>query len=113
MRDPVVAPPSRPLLHQTPTHADTEDRYLFGLTGQQFLVAVLSMILAYGVWNWMGPDWPMVLRAIPAVAVALGGLALAFLRPGGRSLGDYLFLRLRAAVVPRVTVWRPIERDWK
>jgi PrgI family protein len=104
--------PYRTLLHQTPTHADNEDRFLFGLTGRQFLVAVLSLILAYGLWDWMGAGWPMPLRTVPAVLIALVGLAAAFLKPGGRSLWEYLFVRLRAAVVPRVTVWRPARHEW-
>jgi hypothetical protein len=106
-----VPTPTRPLQHQTPTHADTEDRYLFGLTGRQFLIAVLALILAYGAWDGLGPGWPFAPRAALAVAVAVIGLALAFLRPGGRSLGEYFFVRLRAAIMPRVTVWRPAGRD--
>ena len=107
-------PPSfRPLLHQTPTHADNEDRFLFGLTGRQFITAAVALILAYGVWDSLGPAWPTVIRAIPAVALAICGLAAAFLRPGGRSLWEYLFVRLRAAIVPRVAVWRPTGQNWR
>ena len=102
----------RTLLHQTPTHVDVEDRYLFGLTGRQFLVAIISLILAYGVWDWMGAGWPTVVRIVPTALVALVGLSMAFLRPGGRSLWEYLFVRLRAAIVPRISVWRPSRGDW-
>jgi hypothetical protein len=102
----------RTLLHQTPTHVDTEDRYLFGLTGRQFLVAIISLILAYGVWDWIGAGWPTVVRFVPAALVALVGLSMAFLRPGGRSFWEYLFVRLRAAIVPRISVWRPSRGDW-
>lgn len=107
----MVSPP-RPLLHQTPTHADTEDRFLFGLTGRQFLVAVISLLLAYGVWDWIGAGWPLALRAIPAALVAAVGLAAAFVRPGGRTLWDHVFVRLRAAVIPTICVWRPSRGDW-
>jgi hypothetical protein len=107
-----MPPDFRPLLHQTPTHADTEDRFLFGLTGRQFLLAVVSVVLAYGLWDWLGPSWPPLLRAIPPVLLAAMGLTVAFARPGGHSFWEYAFLRLRAAMIPRVTVWRPSRRDW-
>jgi hypothetical protein len=102
----------RTLIHQTPTHADTEDRYLFGLTGRQFLVALVSVILAYGLWDTMGDGWPMMVRLTPAVLFAAVGLLFAFVRPGGRSMWEYTFNRLRAAVVPTITVWRPRRGSW-
>ena len=100
----------RPLLHQTPTHADTQDKFVFGLTGRQFLVALVGLLLAYGLWDGLGPGWHPALRAAPTAVVALVSLALAFVRPHGRSLWEYAFVRLRAAIVPRVALWRPGAR---
>ena len=89
-----MPPDFRPLLHQTPTHADTEDRFLFGLTGRQFLLAVVTVVLAYGLWDWLGPSWPPLLRAIPPLVLAATGVDRG-LRPAGGPL--LLGVRLRAS----------------
>ena len=88
-----MPPDFRPLLHQTPTHADTEDRFLFGLTGRQFLLAVVSVVLAYGLWDWMGPSWPPLMRAIPPLVLAAMGLTVAL---PGQGAGPILGVRFRA-----------------
>jgi hypothetical protein len=92
--------------HQIPTHLAVADRFFYGLTMAQLALLLLGGSGAWATWS----DWPALpggLRAALALATLLGSLALALVRPAGRSLAVWALVLLRYAALPRRSVWRP------
>lgn len=59
---------------------------------------------------------PLTLRLVAAVACLVGGVLLAWYRPGGRPVEQWLFVVARYALLPRSSVWRPREprlEEWR
>ncbi len=91
--------------HTVPTHAgEVRDRFSLGLTAPQWLS--LAAAAAAGAWVYLHVPLPLVPRLALVAALALAGLALALIRPGGLSLPAYLAVRLTYALTPRRVVWQ-------
>lgn len=99
-----------PRVHELPTHLQVEDVLLAGLTARQLLRLMIGASLAYGLWD-QAVGLPIPLRAGLAVALALAGVLLALVQPGGRPLDQWLLAALLFALLPRRLVWRPSQPD--
>ncbi len=99
-----IGPPERGR-HEIPTHLAVADQAFAGLSMRQLLSAAAGLALAYGALS----DLPLPLagRLGITAAVLAGTLLLVLWRPAGRPLEEWLFVLLRYASAPRVTVWRP------
>jgi PrgI family protein len=101
--------------HEVPTHLDVEDRVLLGLTVRQFLYLLVGSSASYGLWDQLAGA-SLALRATCVGALLLTTIAFALLRPGGRSLEEWLVAALLFLAVPRTSTWRPREplaSDWR
>jgi len=98
-----------PRIIEVPTHLNVEDTLLFGLTARQILRLVALLSLAYGVWDQV--DLPTPIRASLAALLALLGVTLALIQPGGRPLDQWVFAAAAFVLVPRRLTWRPQEPD--
>jgi len=99
--------------HQIPTHLNVEDRVLFGLTGRQFLTALIGVSIAYNLWNQAA--LPATLRVGLAAAWVAATLVLALVRPGDRPLEQWALSAVVYIAIPRVSTWQPAEpelADW-
>ena len=87
--------------HEVPTHLQTEDKVLLGLTFPQIVAIAAVVGLAYGLWKQATflPDGAF--RLVAAIIVSLLGLAVVAVRPGGRALPTVLFDLLRFALSPK------------
>ena len=87
--------------HEVPTHLQTEDKVLLGLTFPQIVAIAAVVGLAYGLWKQAAflPDGAFRLGA--AIAVGLLGLAMVAVRPGGRGLPIVILDLLRFALSPK------------
>ena len=91
--------------HEVPTHLEVEDRLLLGLAFPQLIGVLASLGAAYGLfarlpWDRLGlADSP--LRWWLAGGVALLGVLLSVVRPGGRLLALWLVDLLRFVLGPR------------
>ena len=87
--------------HEVPTHLQTEDKVLLGLTFPQIVAIAAVVGLAYGLWKQAAflPDGAFRLGA--AIAVGLLGLAMVAVRPGGRGLPTVILDLLRFALSPK------------
>jgi PrgI family protein len=94
-----------PRVYELPTHLQVEDTLLPGLTARQLLRLLVGASLAYGLWD-QAAGLPPVLRIALTAGLALVGLLLALLQPGGRPLDGWLLAALLFAVLPRRRVWR-------
>ena len=91
--------------HEIPTHLDTPDRILLGLTLRQMLVLAAGIATSFWLGNFLG--WPLGF----AIA-APGGLitfSVSFIKPGGRGLEDWALAIARYMLTPRIYSWRPGE----
>jgi len=98
-----------PRIIEVPTHLNVEDSLLVGLTARQILRLVALLSVAYGFWDQV--DLPAPVRASVAALLALLGVILALIQPGGRSLDQWAFAAAAFALVPRRLVWRASEPD--
>src|SRR5215831_13831362 len=98
-----------PRIIEVPTHLNVEDTLLFGLTARQILRLVALLSVAYGVWDQV--DLPTPIRASLVVLLALLGVTLALIQPGGRPLDQWVFAAAAFVLVPRRLAWRPQEPD--
>ena len=96
--------------HEIPTHLNVEDKALYGLSVRQVMYLTSGFSLGYGLWN-SADALPVVPRAIIVACCALVAVLFALVRPGGRGLEEWLFVVLRYAAVPRVSIWQPREPD--
>ena len=87
--------------HEVPTHLQTEDKVLLGLTFPQIVAIAAVVGLAYGLWKQAAflPDGAFRLGA--AIVVGLLGLAMVAVRPGGRGLPIVILDLLRFALSPK------------
>ena len=87
--------------HEVPTHLQTEDKVLLGLTFPQIVAIAAVVGLAYGLWKQAAflPDGAFRLGA--AIVVGLLGLAMVAVRPGGRGLPTVILDLLRFALSPK------------
>ena len=99
-----------PRVHELPTHLQVEDVLLAGLTARQLLRLMIGASLAYGLWD-QAVGLPVPIRAGLAVVLALAGVLLALVQPGGRPLDQWLLAALLFALLPRRLVWRPSQPD--
>jgi hypothetical protein len=96
-----------PRIYELPTHLQVEDVLIAGLTARQLLRLMVGASLAYGVWDqavWL----PQEMRLGLAAAIAVAGLLVALLQPGGRPLDQWLCRAdvCRAASPSDMAVWR-------
>ena len=91
-------------IYELPTHLQVEDQLIAGLTARQLLRLVAGAALAYGVWDqvlWL----PSEVRLILAVVPCFVGVLFALLRPGGRSLDQWLVAGALFVALPRRLRW--------
>jgi PrgI family protein len=94
-----------PRIYELPTHLQVEDVLIAGLTARQLLRLMVGASLAYGVWDqavWL----PQEMRLGLAAAIAVAGLLVALLQPGGRPLDQWLLAGLMFVALPRRLMWR-------
>lgn len=96
--------------HEIPTHLTVEDKAFYGLSVRQVMYLTSGFSLGYGLWN-QATNLPSEVRAILAVTCALAATVFALVRPAGRGLEEWALVLLRFTAIPRVSVWRPRERD--
>jgi len=99
-----------PRVYELPTHLQVEDTLLFGLTVRQLLRLVVCASLAYGLWD-QTPWLPAPPRIALAAGLALLGLLLALLQPGGRPLDQWILAALLFALLPRLRLWRRVPEE--
>ena len=95
-----------PRVYELPTHLQVEDVLLVGLTARQLLRLMVGASLAYGFWD-QASGLPPEVRTVLAAALAVAGLLLALVQPGGRPLDQWLFAAMLFALLPRRLLWRP------
>lgn len=101
--------------HEVPTHLNVEDKVMFGLSVRQFLYLLVGSSVCYSMWDQAAAVGDAVRLVLEALGVALT-LAFALLRPAGRPLEEWLAAGLMFIIVPRRTVWSPLEpqpADWR
>jgi hypothetical protein len=94
-----------PRIYELPTHLEVEDVLIAGLTARQLVRLLVGASLAYGVWDqvvWL----PDLVRVGLAAAIAVAGLLIALVQPGGRSLDQWLLAALVFVALPRRLTWR-------
>ena len=96
--------------HEIPTHLNVEDRAFYGLSVRQVMYLTGGFSLGYGLWNQWGDALPE-LRLALALTCAILAVILALARPGGRGCEEWAVVILRYLIVPRRSVWRPIDAD--
>lgn len=94
------------LRHELPTHLAVEDRVLGGWSMRQVVVLLGGLSATYALWFQLS-GLPQAVRTALAVAGVLVTLALALLRPAGRSVVAWTLVLLRYATRPKRCVWRP------
>ena len=99
-----------PRIYEVPTHLQVEDTLIGGLTPRQLLRLLAGASLAYGIWD-QGAVLPPSARLGLASVVALGGVLIALLQPGGRPLDQWLFAALCYALQKHQWVWCVDEHD--
>ena len=95
-----------PRVYELPTHLQVEDVLIAGLSARQLVRLMIGASLAYGVWDqagWLAQD----VRLAVAVILAVIGVLVALLQPGGRPLDQWLLAGVLFVVLPRRLVWRP------
>jgi hypothetical protein len=95
-----------PHIYELPTHLQVEDVLIAGLTARQLLRIMVGASLGYGLWDqavWL----PDEIRLGLAAAIAIAGLTVALVQPGGRPLDQWLLAGLLFVALPRRLVWRP------
>ncbi|MGI9149248.1 MAG: PrgI family protein [Chloroflexota bacterium] len=93
-------------IYELPTHLQVEDVLIAGLTARQLVRLMIGASLGYGLWDqaaWL----PQELRFGLAVTIALAGLLVALVQPGGRPLDQWLLAGVLFMALPRRLVWRP------
>ena len=95
-----------PRVYELPTHLQVEDVLLIGLTARQLLRLTVGASLAYGFWDQAGGLQPEI-RIVLAAVLAVAGLLLALVQPGGRPLDQWLLAAMLFALLPRRLLWRP------
>jgi hypothetical protein len=111
-------PSTFPRRHTTPTHLDTPDKILFGLTARQLFLLLLGISLSYSLWlhlgwviptSWLVPG--LLLRLLCALPPVLLSLVIAFVTVAERPLELWAIVGLRYLVQPKTAVWqRPQDR---
>jgi PrgI family protein len=95
-----------PRIYELPTHLQVEDVLIAGLTARQLVRLMIGASLSYGVWDQAG--WlPHEVRLGVAVVIAIAGLLIALLQPGGRPLDQWLLAGVLYVALPHRLVWRP------
>jgi hypothetical protein len=94
-----------PHIYEVPTHLQVEDVLIAGLTAHQLVRLMVGASLAYGLWDQTA-SLPPLIRLGAAAVVALSGLLLALVRPGGRPLDQWVLAGLLFVILPRRRVWR-------
>src|SRR5918911_961465 len=99
-----------PRVYELPTHLQVEDTLLLGLSARQLLRLLIGASLAYGFWDQAAGVHPY-LRVGLTAGLALLGLLLALLRPGGRALDQWILAGLLFCLLPRRRVWQRTPTD--
>lgn len=89
--------------HTIPVHLETQDTLLYGLTTRQLLVLALGLAVAYSLWS----DWGMLSFPL-AVAVCVGAVAVAFVKPQQQSLDTWLLIWLFFVCTTKTLLWEPL-----
>ncbi len=106
-------PSTFPRRHTTPTHLETPDKILFGLTARQLFLLLLGISLSYSLWlhlewvipvSWLVPG--MLLHLVCALPPVLLSLLVAFLTVAERPLELWAIVGLRYLVQPKTAVWQ-------
>ena len=100
----------RPERHEIPTHLDVEDKAFYGLSVRQATYLSVGVSLGYGLWSQHSGLAPALRLALTVACVAVG-VVLAFVRPSGRALEEWVFVALHYAATPKLAVWRPREPE--
>jgi hypothetical protein len=79
-----------------------------GLLSGPLFAQLLAFLGGYGPADVWGVWWVWAAWALGVVSGALG----AFMRPGGRHLGQWAGTLLEYALVPRRAVWKPVGRGF-
>lgn len=101
--------------HEVPTHLNVEDRLLLGLTVRQFLYVVVGCSASYSLWDQLS-DTPTLLRGAAVVAAVLLTLAFTLIKPGGRSIEEWLLAGVVYVGTPRSSTWQtrePLVDHWR
>jgi len=96
--------------HEVPTHLNVEDKLLFGLSARQCLYMLVGSSASYTLWD-QAISLHAALRVGLVACILVISLAFALLRPGGRSLEEWLAAALVYAASPRRSTWQPVEPD--
>jgi PrgI family protein len=98
--------------YDVPTHLETEDTLLFGLTVRQVLLIALGATIGYNVWQTLQHQHASpVLALVPALLCPVIAFLVTTLAPAGRPLEQWLFIIARYLAMPRYAVWRPVAED--
>lgn len=73
---------------RAPLDVDLEDKLLYGLTPIRLAYLVLGLLAAFAIWS--SPWAPSPLRLVPALAVAVLGVAAAWGRWRGRAADSWV-----------------------
>ncbi len=98
--------------HTIPVHLETEDTLVYGLTTKQVMVLAAGLILAYALWSsfpssLLGLAISLVLAAIPAILALL----VAFVRPAGQGMDEWIMVWFFFLAAPKTYLWEPYTSD--
>ena len=88
--------------HEIPTHLDTADRLMFGLTLRQVMIVAIGATIC--VWIVTAVDG--ITGLLLTLPVAIVVIVVTFIRPHRRGLEEWALIFVRFRVTPRVATWQ-------
>lgn len=96
--------------HRVPTHLNVEDKAILGLTLREVACLGLGALVGFAVYGQLMAT-PLPLRLLAGLLCLAAGAGLAFARPLGRGLEEWVFILLHFAAAPRHALWSPRPHD--
>ncbi len=96
------------LVHEIPTHLNSRDALLWGLTAAELVIVVMGLVSVYLVLMGWGLPWPPPLRPLVVGWTVAQTGALVLWRPYDRRIDAWAVLFVRFLLSPRRLIYRPI-----
>ena len=98
----MMSPDNDPLTHEVPTHVEAEDKLFLGLTVFQVLGVIMTVAVAYAVFQSSWTAWlPWIPRAVICGLLSVASIASLLIRIGNRMLPLVLMDLLQYRTSPR------------
>lgn len=90
------------MLINVPQYIDVEDKIVGSLTAKQLMYLVILSVLLIILWNVV----PIIMFIIAAILLVILFVALAFYKPFGQPLPNFMFQGILYMFKPKLYVWR-------